>query len=323
MSEHHQQAGDTGSVRRRAAVRPISVQQPPWTEVIGPAGWIKIAIIGALFFLLFERECYRMLQVWLNNSNWSHGFLIPLFSLYFLNQHRDKLAALQPKASILGLLVLLMGIAGYMISIYPLKMGYPKLLSLLLALFGVVLFICGWQVIKAVWLPVAFLFFAMPLPERMYVSLTMPLRRWSSYVAGAFLDAIPDLDASVSGVLIEGIYKQQAFSLNVAEACSGMRLMMAFVALGVAMAYLSERPMWHRLVLLLATIPIAVFCNFVRVTVTGIIYVLIDPVYAHGGYHTLLGLAMLPLAFALYGLITFVLNKLVIVMEEAPVDSRM
>jgi len=69
----------------------------------------------------------------------------------------------------------------------------------------------------------------------------------------------------------------------------------------VAMAYLHYRPLWQRLVLMASTIPIAIFCNIVRVTITGFIYVLISPIYAQGIYHDMLGLAMLPLAFALYG----------------------
>jgi exosortase/archaeosortase family protein len=85
---------------------------------------------------------------------------------------------------------------------------------------------------------------------------------------------------------------------------------MAFVALGVAMAYLHYRPVWQRLVLLASTIPIAVFCNIVRVTATGFIYVVIHPKYAQGIYHNLLGLAMLPLAFGLYGLLAAFMARL-------------
>ena len=113
----------------------------------------------------------------------------------------------------------------------------------------------------------------------------------------------PTLSASVSGVVIDVIYKgvKMEPALDVAEACSGMRLLMAFMALGVAMAYLHYRPMWQRLILLSSTIPIAIFCNVIRVTVTGFIYILCDPRYAQGVWHDLLGMLMLPLAFGLYG----------------------
>jgi exosortase/archaeosortase family protein len=91
-----------------------------------------------------------------------------------------------------------------------------------------------------------------------------------------------------------------------------MRLLMVFLALGVAMAYLHYRPLWQRIILLASTVPIAIFCNVVRVTVTGFVYILIHPKYAQGIYHDMLGLAMLPLAFGLYGFLAWFMSSLFI-----------
>jgi exosortase/archaeosortase family protein len=99
-----------------------------------------------------------------------------------------------------------------------------------------------------------------------------------------------------------------------------MRLLMAFVALGVAMAYLHERKLWQRLVLVISTAPIAVLCNIVRVTATGFIYILIHPKYAQGVYHDMLGMAMLPLAFGLYGLLALFMSNL-FMDDEADVED--
>ena len=127
------------------------------------------------------------------------------------------------------------------------------------------------------------------------------------------------MEATASGVVIDVIYKGQRLEppLNVAEACSGMRLLMAFLALGVAMAYLHYRPIWQRVVLLVTTIPIAIFCNIIRVTVTGFIYVLIHPKYTQGIYHNTLGVAMLPLAFGLYGFLAWFMSSLFIEETQA------
>jgi exosortase/archaeosortase family protein len=76
------------------------------------------------------------------------------------------------------------------------------------------------------------------------------------------------------------------------------------------MAYLHERPIWQRGGLLLSTMPIAVFCNIVRVTTTGFIYVFAHPKYTQGIYHDALGLAMLPLAFGLYGFLAWFMSSL-------------
>ena len=93
---------------------------------------------------------------------------------------------------------------------------------------------------------------------------------------------------------------------------------MAFLALGVAMAYLHYRPMWQRIVLLISTIPIAILCNIVRVTITGFIYVLVHPKYTQGVYHDALGMAMLPLAFGLYGFLAWFMSSLFINEDQAP-----
>jgi exosortase len=186
---------------------------------------------------------------------------------------------------------------------------------------AIVFFLGGWRLVKYTWLPIAFLVFAVPLPTRYYVRLSMPMRHLAAGIAATLLNFISGMEATATGVVIDVIYKGQRLepALNVAEACSGMRLLMAFLALGVAMAYLHPRPKTQRIVLLASTIPIAIFCNIVRVTVTGFIYVLIHPKYTQGIYHNILGLAMLPLAFGLYGFLAWFMSSLFI--EETEVEA--
>ncbi len=155
------------------------------------------------------------------------------------------------------------------------------------------------------------------------------MRQWAATAAAALLNLVAEMEATARGVVIDVIYKGQRLepSLDVAEACSGMRLLMAFLALGVAMAYLHYRPLWQRIILLIGIIPIAIFCNIVRVTITGFIYVLIHPKYTQGIYHDALGMAMLPLAFCLYGLLAWFMSSLFIdeggaVNEDIVVRSR-
>ncbi len=296
-----------------------------------PLGWsdlpaslyIKIAIVGLLFYGFYYQEINSIVRQWLDPS-WSHGFLIPLFSLYFLHQRKEPILSLTARPSyVAGLAGLLFFLGLYVLNIVQFKFGYGRPLIMLASLGAVVLFLGGWSLIKYTWLPIGYLFFAIPLPSRLYSQLTIPMRRWAAEVAAIILNLVPELEANCQGVVIDVIYRGQPMEpgLDVAEACSGMRLLMAFVALGVAMAYLHERPLWHRLVLLLSTVPIAIFCNIVRVTVTGFIYILWDPRYAQGVYHDMLGLAMLPLAFALYGLLGWIMGNLY-VEEEAAVAEE-
>jgi exosortase len=311
----------TSTVERQGAGAPVGKQQ--WRQ-LGLHNYVKILIIGGLLCYLFRGEFRMLVQDWLADSSWSHGFLIPLFSLYFVNQHKQEILNLRARPNYLGLIFLVFGILVYFFNLVsPAGYAYFRSLSVLATLGAIVLFLGGWRLVKYTWLPIAFLIFAVPFPRRYYVSLTMPMQKLSATVAGALLDMVGGIETTVNGIVIDVIYKGQRLepSLNVAEACSGMRLLMAFLALGVAMAYLHYRPLWQRLVLLASTIPIAIFCNFVRVTVTGFIYVLIHPRYTQGIYHDMLGIAMLPLAFALYGFLAWFMSSLFIEESEAVAED--
>ena len=298
------------TVERQGVGAPVEKQQ--WRQ-LGVHNYVKILMIGGLLCYLFRSEIRMLVQDWLADSSWSHGFLIPLFSLYFINQHKHEILALQTRPNYLGVVFLVCVILFYFFNLVsPAGYAYFRSLSMLATLGAVVLFLGGWRLVKYTWLPIVFLIFAVPFPRRYYVSLTTPMQKLSATVAGALLDLVGGMQTTVNGIVIDVVYKGRRLepSLNVAEACSGMRLLMAFLALGVAMAYLHYRPLWQRFVLLASTVPIAIFCNFVRVTVTGFIFVLIHPRYTQGIYHDMLGIAMLPLAFALYYFLAWFLSGL-------------
>ncbi len=290
---------------------------------LGGHNYIKIAIIAGLFVYLFRDETGRIINRWLNDASWSHGFLIPLFSLYFINQHKKEILSLTTRPNYLGLLFLICGIVFHALNgASPSGYAYLQPISMIAVLGAVVLFLGGWNLVKYTWLPIAFLVFAVPLPQRYYVAFTMPMRHLAANIAATLLNLLSGLEATANGVIIDVIYKNQHLEpLNVAEACSGMRLLMAFLALGVAMAYLHYRPIWQRIILLASTIPIAILCNIVRVTITGFIYVLIHPKYTQGIYHDILGLGMLPLAFVLYGFLAWFMASLFVEESEAFVED--
>ncbi|MHC5163532.1 MAG: exosortase/archaeosortase family protein [Planctomycetota bacterium] len=290
-----------------------SASESSWLD-LGLHVFIKAAVISTLIWWIFREEINGIVRQWLTNPSWSHGFLIPLFSLYFLNQSKDEILEIQqPRPSwLVGLPLLLFFLALYPVNVVMLKFMYGKPLIVIAVIGSVVLFLGGWKILKYAWLPVAYLFFAVPLPGRLYFQLTNPMRQLAAQVATVVLNLVPQLEATVQGSTIDVIYQNVRMEpgLDVADACSGMRLVMAFVALGVAMAYLHWRPIWQRLVLLGSTLPIAILCNIVRVTITGFIYILGNPKYAQGIYHDMLGMLMLPLAFVLYGGLAWLMSNL-------------
>lgn len=282
------------------------------------AAWIQVGVLAALILWLFWHEVHRLFNLWQTQSNWSHGFVVPLFSLYFLYAHREELARTPVRSSIWGLPVLLAGLALYLYSIWPLQMGYPKSVALIICLFGLVLYLCGWRVMRIAWLPILYLMFAVPLPEKLYVQFTMPLRRLASTVGGMILSAFPGVDVTVSGVTMEVMRDGQWLaSLNVVDACSGMRVLIGLCALGVAIAYLGDRPNWQRVALVLFCLPIGVFTNLLRITSTGLFYVLgWNYLTEHAG-HTVWGLVMYAVALALFFLLSLTLSHLVVEDHEA------
>ena len=287
------------------------------------AAYLQAGVLAALMLWLFWHELQRLLYLWQTQSNWSHGFVVPFFSLYFLYAHHEEIAATPIKPSIWGLPVLLGGLGLYLFSIYPLQMGYPKSVAIIVCLFGVVLYRCGWRTMRITWLPILYLMFAVPLPDRIYVGLTMPLRRLASTVGGMLLSLYPGVEVTVSGVTMELMRDGEVLtSLNVVDACSGMRVLIGLCALGVAIAYLGDRPNWQRVTLVVFCLPIGVFTNLLRVTSTGLFHVLGWKHLTETAGHTAWGLVMYAVALGLFFLLSLILSHLVVEDEEGEAAVR-
>ena len=289
-----------------------SLKRPWWTSAIT----VQAAILAALAGFHYRHVLYSLVYYWKNNGDWSHGFVIPLFSLYYLYARRDRLplsmADARAAARRVGALLIALAFVVYMGStIYQIE--YPKRLSLVISIMGIVLMTCGWPVARWCWFAVAFLVFALPLPERLYFQLTMPrgcgpsIRRSPGSSTMIF---------EVQAVVIHYWDGARHGQLDVEQACSGIRLLIAMTALGVATAFVSDRPVWQRMVIILACVPIAVFCNFIRVTITGLLHVKGHTELATGFWHTLLGLGMLGIAFSIYLGISYVLSHLFVAGES-------
>ena len=286
------------------------------------SGWatiVQVAVLVVLLGIAYRAQINSLMHQWSTDGNWSHGWLVPVFSLYFLFIHRDELARTPIRPNYLGLVVMLLSLLGlYYFSLK--RFGYPQPLSIIPCLMGLALFLGGWSILRRVWFPIVFLACAIPIPADRYFELTVPLRRLASVVSGFLLGMFPGVETEVQGVIIDYTHFSADGNitpghLNVEEACSGMRLMMSFCSLGLAMAYLGQRPTWQRLVMGASCVPIAVFCNMVRVSATGVIH-LYAPHWSEGTPHVLLGLLMLPLALGLFWFLGYVLKHLFVEVGE-------
>ncbi len=291
--------------------------QRTWGQILSWGVRVQVAVVALLLVAAYwvpitDLIVYR----WWNDPNWSHGWLVPLFSLYFLATQRARFSRVSARPSWVGLVVLLASLVAYFGFLLVLPMGYPRTFSIVPAIAGITLLLGGWRVLRLAWFPICYLALAVPLPDRYYFQITLPLRKVASAVASSLLAVITGAYTDASGVVIDYIHNGHVGQLNVEEACSGMRLIMAFVALGLAMAYLGERPIWQRIVMVLACVPIAIVCNIIRVTTTGCMHIYDHKEWASGTAHELLGLAMLPIALGMFAAVGYVMKHLLV--EQAP-----
>ena len=289
------------------------------------AGWAWIAGFAALFFAVFNVILVKSTQFALNDADWSHALIVPLISLYFIHQHRAELAAAPKRVCWWGLPILFIGLIGHAFWIYPGQNHMFQGYSMILALFGLVLFVLGWRAMGILWLPILYLGFAIKVSDKIWEIIALKLQLIAAKGASAlinFFGAAIDLEATVRGSIIQLIYKGKALDpMEVAQACAGLRMLMAFIALGVAVAFLAKRPWWQRVIVIGSTVPIAVGINVVRVTVLGFIYPY-DKELASGDFHTLVGMLMLIPAAGLFLLTGWIMDQVFVIDEDAQASKR-
>ncbi|MGD0270926.1 MAG: exosortase A [Candidatus Sulfotelmatobacter sp.] len=239
-------------------------------------------IIGLLLWLYFPTLSHLVGQWW-SDPNFSHGFFVPLFSAFVVWQERSRLSRLNPQPSWWGLLFLGFGLCVLIVG----QMGaelFLSRLSLLIALAGLIVLFLGWSFFRALLFPWAFLLLMIPIPAIVFNQLTFPLQKLASVVASTTLPwmGVP--------VLREGnVIILPAMALEVAEACSGIRSLMSLATLAVIYGYLMERKVAVRIILTLASVPIAVAANSLRIVGTGLLVQYWDPERAQGFFHEFSG----------------------------------
>lgn len=303
-----------GEIQTETAAAPTSAARsiPSWSQALGAAGMIKLAILVALISWIYWGQYMRFLHFW-QTPDWSHGFLIVPFCLYLVHMRRAELLTGKHEGSLWGLFLLLMSIGGYVAAIM-MKFGYPQSLSILGVVAGLVLLLRGWRSLWLTAFPIAFFFLAVPPPDRLYRLFTHPLQQTAAAVSTWILNLFPGVIEVERGGVNIGYWMKGGISgtFTVANACSGMRSLMAFVALGLAMAYMTRRPKWHRIAMAVFVVPIALLCNILRVIITGCMQMYGHADLAKGTPHTLLGLIMFAFGFVLYLGLLWILDHLVV-----------
>ena len=223
---------------------------------------------------------------------------------------------------ILGILVLLMdwslavtffGIAFYVYGIYPGQNDYFKDIGMVITLYGIVLMLCGPEVMKIAWFPIVFLICGIPWPGLVYSWIAGPLQALAASVAVIVLK-LTGVNALTSGtkIIIFGSTQANTRTLNVAEACAGLRSLMTFISVGGAVGFLSDRPLWQKLGITVSAVPIAIFCNVMRVSGQGLLDHYVSTKLSESFAHQFVGMIMLVPAFFMILMVGYLLDKVFI-----------
>jgi exosortase len=257
-------------------------------------GWIAwSAILSGLVILLYFHVLKALALNWWNDPDYSHGPFVVLFSGYVLWRERGRWQAVENKPNNFGLLVML----GSLLLLFFGTLGaelFTSRFSLLVLLAGMVLFLAGWEVLRAISFPLGFLLFTIPIPAIIYNQITFPLQLLASRLATYWLEI-----ARVPVLRDGNILVMSNYSLEVVEACSGIRSLVTLISLAIAYGYLVEPRRWLRYALVVLIVPIAIFTNAMRIVGAAIVARHFGPATAEGFLHEFSGWVIFVSAFAL------------------------
>src|SRR2546421_8492393 len=254
---------------------------------------VPMVIIALELVVLFASVVGDMAVQWWEDPNYSHGYLVPLFSGYVLWRRREGLAVDLTDGNWLGLVILLGGVGTLVIGVIGAE-NFLMRSSLIVILAGLVLFHWGTRTFSAVAFPLGFLFFMVPLPQIVFNAIAFPLQGFAAQNATTILEMIG------IPVLRDGnVIHLSRITLGVTEACSGIRSLISLLALAVAWSYVALPRGWVRWMLIASAIPITIAANVARIVVTGLIGQYVDPRYAEGFFHSFSGWVVFLVAVAL------------------------
>ncbi len=271
------------------------------TSSSGRTRVIWSAVLLGLVVLLYAGVLKALVGQWWGDPDYGQGFLVPLFSGYVVWRQREQWRKTESKPANFGLLVMV----GAVVLLLAGSLGaelFTSRVSLLALLAGMILFLAGWKMLRTVSFPLAFLLLMIPIPVIIYNQITFPLQLLASRFATFWLEVVQVPVLREGNVLILPNY-----SLEVVEACSGIRSLMTLITLAIAYGYLLEPRRWVRYALVILMIPIAIVSNAIRIMGTGVLTYRFGPKAAEGFFHEFSGwvifLAALILMFASHAIL--------------------
>ena len=264
-------------------------------------GYVALLILGTA--VVYANIFHGLFLDWINDENYSHGLLVPFISGYFVWQAREDLQRLPVRPANSGLLLVVFALLVLATGMAA-QEYFSMRSSFILLLIGGVVYLLGWTWLKALALPIGFLFFMVPLPYIVYDAMAFPLKLLVAKIS------VIALKLMGVAVIREGnIITFPTTVLEVADACSGLRSLMSLLALGVALSIFTQKKISRRVLLVALTVPIAILTNMIRVIGTGLLAQHYGAAAAEGFFHEFAGMAVFVLAMVLLFAVGALLRK--------------
>lgn len=276
--------------------------------------WVFFGLI-ALTIWAYLPPLGKAAQRWSNDPQYSHGFLVPVFSAYLLYSRREMLSTGNLNPSWWGVVPLAVaGVLRWFEAVY--FYNGLEILSFVPALLSASLLWGGKVAFRWSWLPIAFLIFMVPLPFRLQTALSGQLQAIATQFSTFLLVTLGVPAVSEGNFIIVDEVR-----IGVVEACSGLGMVMTFVALTAAFLTLYRTYWWVNLGLLLGTFPVAILANVLRITATGILYHLERSESARILYHDLAGWLMIPLGILMIAVELILLQNIIVPVVRPKLDD--
>nr|WP_213804111.1 exosortase/archaeosortase family protein [Granulicella sp. dw_53] len=264
--------------------------------------WLPVAVLVLLLIAVYFRIAGKLVFDWYDIPDYSHGFLVPLFSIYIMWENREVLRNTSVRPSWSGLPLVLLGLAIVILGVFGADLFLSRI-SFLILTAGLIWTFLGMEMLKALRFPLLTLLLAIPFPEIVFNKITFPLQLLASDLASSVLPifGVP--------VLHEGnVIELPVMKLEVAEACSGIRSLMSLFTLAIFYGYFLEKTVWRRVILALASVPIAVAANAARIVGTGLCVQYWNPDKAMGFFHEFSGWVMFVISLCFLYLVHRLMN---------------
>jgi exosortase len=255
-------------------------------------GW-STALFGFALLFPYWSILVELVREWGANENYSHGYVIVPAAAYLVWLRRRALAQLPAQPSLAGLVLVGAGIAMLLAGTAGIELFLTRV-SIVVGLAGSLVFVLGWAHLKALAFPLGLLLLAIPLPAIVFNQIALPLQLLATKVGVGVLQflEIP--------VLREGnVIVLATTTLEIAEACSGIRSLISLVTLALLFGYVAHPGWMARTAIALSSIPTAILANGLRVAGTGAAAHYYGEQAASGFFHSFSGWLVFIAAFAM------------------------